>query len=242
VAALRVLLILFGTQACSGLGPQASVAQSPTSHLGVKYVRDSEEYAALSRQVYRLAGRAVQQAAKRGTWAVVLDIDETTLDNSTYELENAAYHRSFGSASWDAWVRRVEAGTVPGVAEFVAGVRRQGGRIAWISNRSDSTREATRANLERAGLWHAADRLCLETDTAYTKRVRRAELMAGSGRCGWSNEPVSVVAYVGDQMSDFPGGGEQDPDAGPSDAAFGTRFFLLPNPMYGRWTTRVTRR
>lgn len=218
----------------------AAAAQS-TSHLGVKWVRDSEEYAALSRQVYRVAARAVAQAVPQGRpWAVVLDIDETALDNSVYELERATYGLPFADASWDAWVARRQAAVVPGAVDFVAEVRRLGGRVAWISNRPDRLAEATRANLESAGLWSVTDRLCLAGDTAYTKRVRRAEVFAGRGRCGWP-EAVSVVAFLGDQTGDFPAAGESDPDAG-NDAAFGTRFFMLPNPMYGGWTTRVTRR
>ena len=46
---------------------------------------------------------------------------------------------------------------------------------------------------------------------------------------------------MGDQMGDFPAAGESDPDAG-NDAAFGVRYFLLPNPMYGAWVSRRTRR
>ena len=61
----------------------------------VKYVRDSEAYATLTRQVYRLAldaiRRRVADARQDGPWAVVLDIDETTLDNSTYQLELGTY-------------------------------------------------------------------------------------------------------------------------------------------------------
>jgi predicted secreted acid phosphatase len=41
-------------------------------------------------------------------------------------------------------------------------------------------------------------------------------------------------------MGDFPSAGESDPDAGKKDA-FGRRYFILPNPMYGQWTSRVTR-
>lgn len=223
--------------------PTLLSAQAATSRLEVKYVRDSEEYAALARQVYRVAGRAVQQSVPQGrAWAVVLDVDETALDNSIYELERAAYGLSFADPSWDAWVRRGAAPAVPGAVAFVAEVRRLGGRVAWITNRSDRTREETRANLEAVGLWQAADVLCMAAaDTSYTKRVRRAEVSGGRGRCAWPNEPVQVVAFVGDQVSDFPAGGESDPDAG-NDAAFGTRFFLLPNPMYGGWVSRVTRR
>ena len=225
------------------LVPTLLSAQAATGRLEVKYVRDSEEYAALSRQVYRVAARAVQQSVPQGrAWAVVLDVDETALDNSVYELERAAYHLVFEDRSWDAWVRRQAAPAVPGVVDFVATVRQLGGRIAWITNRSDRTREETRANLQAVGLWQPADVLCMAaTDTSYTKRVRRAELAGGRGRCAWADEPAQVVAFVGDQIGDFPGTGEHDPDAG-NDLAYGSRFFLLPNPMYGGWVSRVTRR
>jgi len=214
--------------------------------LEVKWVRDSEEYAALARLVYRSAERAVADAARRqprgGAWAVVLDIDETTLDNSAHQLERLAYRLPFDSASWNAWTRRGESGVVPGVAGFVAAVRRLGGHVAWISNRWDATREPTRANLAAHGLWNDDDRLCLLTlEPGYTKAARRAELTSGTGRCAWSGTAMAVLAYVGDQTGDFPQTGEADADAG-RDEAFGVRYFLLANPMYGAWATRVTRR
>ncbi len=229
---------------CTALLPAAGLAQG--SHLAVKWVRDSEEYATITRQIYRQAGRAVEAAARqvpRGRpWAVVLDVDETALDNSVYQLERAAYDLPFEAASWNAWTMRAEAGVVPGVQEFIAAARRLGGRVAWITNRAAVSTDVTRANLERFGLYDAADRLCLLTaDTAYTKAVRRREVATGAGACGWAGERVTVLVFVGDQLGDFPAAGEDDPDAG-ADAAFGTRYFLLPDPMYGSWERRVTRR
>ena len=209
----------------------------------VKYVRDAEEYATLTRQVYRQASAAVNgadRARMTGPWSVVLDLDETVLDNSTYELERATYGLPFNDESWNAWVRRGEAGLVPGVVDFISTVRRLGGRVAWISNRDESTRAFTVLNLQRFNLWSDNDRLCLTTDSTYTKRVRRAEVTSGRGACAWSGAPAPVVVFVGDQMGDFPAAGESDPDAGKDDA-FGRRYFILPNPMYGTWTTRVTR-
>jgi 5'-nucleotidase (lipoprotein e(P4) family) len=227
--------------------PGAAPARPPDARaaLDVKYVRDSEEYATLARQIYRHATDAVERAAAAlaaGTpWAVVLDVDETALDNSTYQLDRAAYGLPFDNTSWNAWVRRREAAAVPGVSGFVASVRRAGGRIVWITNRDEEVRDATVANLRAHDLWGEADRLCTATaDPSYTKAVRRRELASGEGACAWSGTAVRVLAYVGDQMGDFPGPGEPDPDAG-QDAAFGRRFFLLPNPMYGSWTNRVTR-
>src|SRR5262245_19823756 len=118
-------------------------------------MRDSEEYATLTRQLYRLAGEAVLRAANSAgarRWAVVLDIDETTLDNSTYQLERATYGLSFDDKSWDAWVERREAPPVPGVADFIAQVRRAGGHVGWISNRRAAGADATPPTLPTGGL------------------------------------------------------------------------------------------
>jgi 5'-nucleotidase (lipoprotein e(P4) family) len=220
-------------------------AQTPDpENKQVKYVRDSEEYATLTRQVYRQALAAVTANTRTrmaGPWVVVLDIDETVLDNSTYELDRSTYGLTFEPRSWNAWVERGEAGMVPGVLGFISGVRRLGGRIAFITNRDEATRAATIENLRRFNLWEEVDRLCLATDSTYTKRVRRTEVTEGRGNCAWAGTPAPVIVYVGDQLGDFPGAGETDADVG-TDDAFGRRYFLLPNPMYGSWTSRVTRR
>ena len=223
----------------------ASHAQQPAAprELAIKYMRDAEEYAALARQVYRMAGEAVARTAPavgRQAWAVILDIDETALDNSTYELERSAYGLPFEPASWNAWVRRREAGPVPGAAAFVAAVRQAGGHVAWITNRDAVTRDATRENLQSVKLWADDDRLCLQNDPQHTKRARRAEAASGKGACAWSGVPMRVLAFIGDQMTDFPESDEHVPDTG-TDAAFGRTCFLLPNSMYGAWTTKVTR-
>src|SRR5262245_43968021 len=126
--------------------------------LGIKYMRDSEEYATLARQVYRLAGDAVTRLARDNAarpWAVVLDIDETTLDNSAYQLERAAYGGpSFEDKSWSAWIQRREAPPIPGVVGFVALVRKAGGHVAFITNRNAALMDATRDNLQAVGVWN----------------------------------------------------------------------------------------
>ena len=237
-----VALILMG----SVVWPVAAQTPAPEQGREVKYVRDSEEYAAIARWVYRAAQQSVEaqvRALPRGrAWAVALDVDETALDNTAYELERRAYLQPHDEAVFAAWIARRESGAVPGVVEFIAAVRRLGGRVAWITNRLEPTRQNTQANLERVGLWNANDRLCLmnPADTAYTKQARRREVATGSGACGWG-EPATVLAFVGDQLGDIPRAGEMDQDAG-RDEAFGVRYFLLPNPMYGSWERMVTRR
>ena len=215
----------------------------PPRETGIKYFRDSAEYAALTRMVYRLAAHQTVETAKgmpSGSWAVILDIDETALDNSAYQLERAAYGLPYDSASFIAWAQREQAGAVPGVREFIAAVRQAGGRVAWISNRDIATADATKRNMTAHGIWQDADRLCLQDGSKRTKAIRRAEVVSGSGECSWPGVKPRVIVLVGDQMGDFPQAGEQISGSG-SDTDFGRTYFVLPNPMYGDWQTRVTR-
>jgi 5'-nucleotidase (lipoprotein e(P4) family) len=217
----------------------AAPAQAQIGNPDIKWVRDSEEYATLTRQTFALAVQALEREARatgRGTpWAVIMDLDETVLDNSVYQLERAAYGVPFDSTSWNAWVRRAEAGAVPGAADFIAAVRRAGARIAFISGREESTTEVTRRNLAALDLTQDGDLICLrDAAGTYTKRIRRGEIRSGTGRCAWGT-PVRALLYLGDAMGDFP-------DADEEPGAFGGRYFILPNPMYGGWERRVTRK
>jgi 5'-nucleotidase (lipoprotein e(P4) family) len=229
----------------------AQRAPDATRGLEVKYVRDSAEYATLSRQIYRMATTAVaKNHPASGTWGVILDIDETTLDNSQYQMERGIYGLGFDDASWADWVRRSSAGAVPGVKDFLDAVRSSGGKVIFITDRYteyvalDGSKtdllKATRDNLTNDGLLVSADLLCLKTSPNDTKAMRRQSAKDGSGICSWSGTPVQIVAFVGDQMTDFPQKGEPFTDAG-IDKEFGHSFFLLPQPMYGRWTNGVTR-
>jgi 5'-nucleotidase (lipoprotein e(P4) family) len=207
-------------------------------------MRDSEEYATLVRQVYRGAASIIADKTRslaKGSWAVSIDIDETALDNSAYQLERAAYGQEHDTDAFNAWVARREARAVPGATEFVVLVRKLGGKVAWISDRDASTAEATRQNLSSMGLWSDEDRLCLRETGGKPKSVRRQEVVSGTGKCSWNGARVRLVAFVGDQLGDFPSGEEQIPETG-SDSAFGYTCFLLPNPTYGKWTNTVTRR
>jgi 5'-nucleotidase (lipoprotein e(P4) family) len=234
-AFLLVLLLTFDVVAAAQAPPAA------TRGLEIKWVRDSAEYALIVRQIYRLAADAVDRAraGATGPWAVVLDIDETTLDNSIYQVERSVYGLPYDNDAWTAWVLRKEAPAVPGVKTFIERVRAAGGHVAWISNRDAALADAIRANLAMVGVWSDDDRLC-GIKPQYPKSQRRREVVTGTGDCSWSNTPMRVLAFVGDQLGDFPAAAEMIPGTG-SDDAFGTTCFLLPNPMYGEWVSRVTR-
>lgn len=211
-----------------------SAANAAERHLEVHWVRTAAEYRALTLQAFRVAWDAVQERAAgldAGTWAVIVDADETVLDNSDFEARIAETGTPFEEHLWDEWVMEEDAGLVPGAGEFIRRVQDAGGRVAIVTNRDQRLCPATRRNLAALGVRPAA--LLCETDTGEKEPRFR---MVREGTASDTLPPLEVVAWVGDNIGDFPGL-EQADRSGP-DAAFrlfGERYFVLPNPMYGSW-------
>jgi 5'-nucleotidase (lipoprotein e(P4) family) len=232
------LLAAWALGACRTAGPAAPVpAPSPSAarpSVGdpILWVRTSAEYRALALQTYRAATRALEELAGArgaGTWAVILDADETVLDNSQHQKEQAALGRSFDAATWSAWVARREAGAVPGARAFLGRVRALGGRIAIVTNRTQAECDDTKASFRALELpW---DVMLCKTDRS-EKEPRFDQVAKGAEGL----PPLEVLLFVGDNIQDFPGL-RQPLRHGPEDAfaEFGRRYFLLPNPMYGSW-------
>ncbi|MDX1501844.1 MAG: HAD family acid phosphatase [Thermoanaerobaculia bacterium] len=214
----------------------ASTTPEPTGlPLQIHWVRNSAEYRAILQQTFRLAGEALaQQVAGRepGSWAVAVDADETLISNSE-ESRNQALSddgRPF-EERWDEWVEKRAAPALPGAREFLGRVRELGGRIAVVTNRRLEHCPQTAQNLDAQGLPYDVI-LCRGEDEE--KEARWARVEAGEARSGLP--PLEIVMWVGDNIQDFPGLGQELRFADPSALAdFGERFFVLPNPLYGSW-------
>ena len=135
-----------GIFVASSIDTRERPAEQPTA---VRWSRTAAEHDALFEQTYRLAGAHVRQVADTlsGDWAVVLDADETLLDNSLYQRERAAARLGYTSDSWNAWVRRRAAPALPGAVAFTRLVGALGGRVVVVTNRDEAVCADTRANL-----------------------------------------------------------------------------------------------
>ena len=195
----------------------------------VRWVRQSTEHKTLCEQLFRQATvtilRTVKTEKSTGNLAVVVDLDETVLDNSLYQVERWKAGLSFTQDSWSDWVNRKEAGLIPGAKEFLSAVRKKGVRVVFLSNRMNDNLEPTRGNLRLLGVLDSKDLFLLRLDKDDLKEVRRKEVTDGTGRMKKVG-PLQVLGYVGDQMGDFPRVRTKE---------FGKTNFLLPNPMYGKW-------
>jgi 5'-nucleotidase (lipoprotein e(P4) family) len=207
----------------------------PVAPLGLDIVwfQRAAERKALSLQAYATATKKLEAKVAAGapaSWAVVLDIDETTLDNSPYQKARADLGLGYSPATWKQWVDLKAAVPLPGAAAFIARARQLGGKVVFVSNRLKATECApTEANLAAAGI--AYDGILCK-DGVSDKNPRFAAIAAGTAGV----PAATTLIYVGDNIQDFPQLTQdvrKQPDA--AFAAFGETFFIVPNPMYGSW-------
>jgi 5'-nucleotidase (lipoprotein e(P4) family) len=199
----------------------------------VHWTRSAAEHRAIFLQTYRAAAEALRgpsEGRTPGSWGVILDADETVLDNSLFQLRLARSGRSYDERIWNDWVREEAAPALPGAVEFVSLVRDLGGRVAIVTNREMVVCDETRRNLAAVGV-HADAVLC--RDETGDKNPRFDAVIRGEGT---GMPPIDVVLWVGDNIGDFPGGSQALKTAPPGALeAVGRRWFVLPNPMYGSW-------
>lgn len=214
----------------------AAATASPALPDNIRWVQRSAEYVAAVEQVYRVATARVESEARsraNGTWAVVLDADETVINNADYQAERARVGQGFSDDTWDAWVKRREAAPLPGAAAFLARVRALGGRVAIVTNRTQAQCADTEAVFTRHALVYDA-MLCRPAGRPSDKNPRFEAVAAGTGIP--NSGPLTVVAFLGDNILDFPTLSQKTREQGSQAfVEFGVRYFLLPNPMYGSW-------
>ena len=240
MARIVLIVLLVCVSGCASTATQQAPAASPAKPTtvlpeAIRWVRASAEHRALFLQVYAAAEARVRELAagrKPGSWAVILDADETILDNSTYQMRRAAAGLAFTPETWDMWVREQSAPALPGAATFLNAVRSLGGRIAIVTNRDDPTCDATRSNIKSLGL--AVDMVLCRVKGVSDKNPRFEAVQRGTAAEGVG--PLEVLIWVGDNIQDFPKlTQEARGQSAEALAAFGRTYFMLPNPMYGSW-------
>jgi 5'-nucleotidase (lipoprotein e(P4) family) len=233
----------------------AAAGPAPDDNLNaVLWVQTAVEYDALATQTYRAAAGQLDRALADAGWhalvaeergeakqlppAVVLDIDETVLDNSPYQARLVEQGAEYNETTWDAWVREQKARPVPGVLEFAKAAQARGVTLIYISNRAVHLKEPTLANLRAVGLPVKDDSVFLGLgmhidgceQEGSEKHCRR--LLAG--------RQYRVLMQFGDQLGDFVqilANTPQGRDALYAEHRdwFGQRWWMLPNPTYGSW-------
>lgn len=228
--------------------PAAAASRLPDN---LQYASLSVELPMTQKTVFLRAAETLlpRLAARTTDWAIVLDVDETVLNNYEYSARAAkAGSEDFDEKIWDAWVKERKATAIPGAKAFLDRVREAAkarvmprGRIVFITNRRLDQEADTRANLAALGLLKPEDALLTLAGKGDTKDVRRACVALGASgkdaRCPWA--PAEIVALLGDSFRDFFELYGDDvyklgrPKLEACVDAGGC--YVVPNPLYGQW-------
>lgn len=220
----------------------------------VVWQTSSKEYRYLTKFAYQQAIKVLNNAElPTSSWTVVMDVDETLLDNSLYQVRLNRIGGSYASDTWAAWVAEEKAKEVPGALDFVKAVLAKGGKLALITNRNRTLDKHTWKNMRDLGFPITKDNTCLmgkapedkssinHKDIINDKDLRRAAITSGNASCynpdGARTSmygPAQIYMQVGDNIEDFKGVTQEDADVAAlllnSDV-----HVLLPNAMYGSW-------
>jgi len=201
--------------------------------LDLRWYQRAAERRALSLQSYAAATAKVAAKVAAGVpsnWGVILDIDETTLNNSAYQHSRAELGTGYSPGSWTDWVNKKAATPIDGALAFTKKVKQLGGKVVFVTNRMGGTEcPQTEQNLAATGFTYDQI-LCRPQGQPSDKNARFDQVKMG----------MEVVAFVGDNILDFPAL-TQDLRKQPETAyaAFGESFFVIPNPMYGSFEKNV---
>lgn len=259
--ASAALLALFSVEACAGGPPPESARpteaaverpeQASTVLDAALWMQTSGEYEALARQTWATASRRLADAVSDPAWtalleqgegyerlptAVIVDVDETVLDNSPYAARLIEDHESYTDASWGRWVNEAKARAIPGAAEFARSASELGVTVFYVTNRAASLEDGTRRNLLAMGFPVGGD-----TDLLLLKDERPGWGSDKTTRRTFLAQNYRVLLLAGDDLNDFMSGvrgvsrAERARLVELHGDRWGTGWFVFPNPTYGSW-------
>jgi 5'-nucleotidase (lipoprotein e(P4) family) len=229
---LKVFFVLSVLISCKG--KPVTVAPQKENYdnllMSVLWYQRSGEMQALYYQGYNIAKSSLQEKLNKPTnkkpKAVIMDIDETVLDNSAVEAYQALNNVPFSDSVWNKWVNLSSAEPLPGALEFIKYAESKGVDVFYVTNRSEpGAYYPTIKNLKDKGFPFA------DSTHLILKTARRDAI----------SEKYDILLLIGDNLTDF----DDIFDNRGDDFAFGSvknkmsefgsRFIILPNPMYGGW-------
>lgn len=200
---------------------------------GVKYQRNSAEIKALQLQTYHFATLTLEQLAHkkhRKPLAVVVDLDETVLDNSELFANDLKKNVKYSSwDDWDNWEKQGSPTLIPGAKGFLDKARALKVKVFYVSDRSQQNQSYTVATLQKLQLPDVSDDTVLLAGPS--KETRRQHVL----------EKYDIAMLLGDSLPDFSAlfykkeVGDQINSVKQHAGDFGTKWFVFPNAAYGSW-------
>jgi len=197
----------------------ALAATEPTGQSAAQ-IRSYYSSGAWSKAVSKQAKKAKAYLVKRTHGrhkarkpALVLDIDETSLDNYPCLTTNGGIPYSAGP--YAACVVKYDAPAVKPIRSLFKLAKGLGVKVFFITARPDAIRDGTLQNLRKAGYKGKYELILQPGDYTQDSKVP----YKSGARKAIQKRGFHIIANVGDQQSDLKGG-------------YSERTYKLPNPIY----------
>jgi 5'-nucleotidase (lipoprotein e(P4) family) len=230
-----------GASAFAGDTPKEAWKTSQYQLGGALYMQKAAEYRALAYQAFNIARMSLDTDEKtrkhlpkperKKPCAVMVDIDETVLDNSPFQAVSIKGDLPFDLKRWYAWGDMRAATAIPGASDFLNYTAHRKCRVFYSSNRDEVQKAATIDNLRSVGFPDVSDETVLLRIKESSKEPRRKAVSA----------KYRIVLLMGDNLIDFAGVfdgknvADRFAETDNARAMFGTKWIVLPNAMYGDW-------
>jgi 5'-nucleotidase (lipoprotein e(P4) family) len=238
-----VLFALLSLGACKNQDKGKSASQdklTSNEHMlyAVLYHQKAAEARAIYYQTFNLAKMMFEKdysdKSIKQKRAVIVDIDETVLDNSPYEAECILEKINY-PAKWEEWCNMAKAKAIPGSVDFLNFVKDKNADVFYVTNRKENLREATEKNLKDKG-FPLVDKVHVLMKTETTNKEKYRNIIG---------QDYHIAVLMGDNLADFTSVFEKkatDDRIRLTDSlksVFGNKFIVLPNAMYGDWETAI---
>lgn len=214
------------------------------------WVQKSAEYRALCYQAFNIAREKIKNVKGTNKKAIIVDIDETVLDNSPYEAYLIGLDKDY-PVDWDNWINQAEAKAIPGALEFLKEASAKGIEIFYVTNRKQNKEEALNDLKYKSTLDNLVKLKFPDADTKHLllrQKFRESKDYSDSDKQRRRDEIMKeyeVLLLIGDNMGDFAQNyykqsyNIRNDEVDKDKDKFGNKYIVLPNPMYGDWLNAI---
>ena len=227
--------------------PAQATADNEYQAGAILWMQKAAEYRALAYQAFNLArwqldadldkknSKKLPKSERKKPRAIMVDIDETVLDNSPANAYLVKNRLPFNLPDWYAWGEMRKAKPIPGAVEFQNYAESKGVHFFFVSNRDEVQKQATIDNLKSVGFTNVSAENVMLRDKDSSKEPRREQILA----------KYRVVFFMGDNLDDHSVVFEKKSiadrfvEVDKAKDLFGKKYIMLPNAMYGTWESAI---
>lgn len=244
VAAGALLFVLFAAPAFA-----ADPVPADDNLNAVLWMQRSVEYKGAAASAFALARMRLDQALADRSWtgapaeqtqpfadkppAVVIDADETLMDNSGYQAWMVIAGTSFNPKTWTQFVNSQTSLAIPGALDFAKYAQSKGVKVFYVTNRTAEEKPSTVKNLEALGFPMGGN-----VDTVLASREKPDWTSQKGTRRAFIAKDYRVLLNIGDNFGDFvdeyrTSEAERLKVFEANKERWGREWIVLPNPTYG---------